>query len=378
MAIERPASTWYNSLKMSAISANSLLEGTLESLADGLGVVDQGRRVVYWNARASEFFDIPAMEIVRATEEEFYRLLSSRTVEPAVSLAHLTDAACHPDGMPAVELNVIKPQSRIVEAQWFGLHPGAGGAYGVLFRDITREKELDSMKSQLLSIVSHELRTPLAAIKGFTTTLLREDVRWDEASQREFLRIIDEETDRLGELIDSLLDMSQIETGMLRIEPEAVQLRNLVREAKDRAQRRTESHWFVMDMPAELPRVWADPRRVRQVLNNLLENAIKYSPEGGQITISCEVEPDHVLVSIADQGRGIPPEYREKVFERFFQVDAATTRRTGGSGLGLSIAKGIIEAQGGKIWVDSAPGKGSIFRFTLPLATEANVKNGSA
>ncbi len=226
------------------------------------------------------------------------------------------------------------------------------------------------MKNQLLSIVSHELRTPLAAIKGFTTTLLRDDVRWDDATQRDFLKIIEEETDRLGELIDNLLDMSQIEAGALRVEKEPLQLRTIIREAKDRAARRTEAHWFVMDLPAELPRVWADPRRVRQVLNNLLENAIKYSPSGGQITITCEVEGDHVVVGVADQGKGIPPEYLDKIFERFFQVDAASTRKTGGSGLGLSIAKGIIEAQGGKIWAESQPGPGTVFRFTLPIVKE--------
>jgi signal transduction histidine kinase len=228
------------------------------------------------------------------------------------------------------------------------------------------------MKSQLLSTVSHELRTPLASIKGFATTLLRQDVRWDDATQRDFLRIIEEETDRLAEIIDNLLDMSQIEAGALRIAKEPTQLRQLIREVVDEMRMRTEAHYFVVDLPAELPRVLIDPRRIRQVLHNLIGNAIKYS-KGGQISVACEVDADDVLVSVSDQGEGIKPEFVDRIFERFFQVDGASTRRVGGSGLGLSISRGIVEAHGGKIWVDSVVGQGSTFRFTLPLASnEAN------
>ncbi len=353
-------------------SADGLYEHALRSLADGLALVGPRGQVSYWNAQAEELFALSSAEVFGADDQALYQALSERTSDPSDSLGRMRGACDRPEAMPIVELTVTRPRERVIEAQWFGLEESEGRrpGYGVLFRDVTRDKQLDRMKNQLLSIVSHELRTPLAAIKGFTTTLLRDDVRWDDATQRDFLRIIEEETDRLGELIDNLLDMSQIEAGALRIEKEPVQLRNLVREAKDRAQRRTETHWFVMDMPGVLPRVWADSRRIRQVLNNLLENAIKYSPGGGQITITCELEGDHVVVGVADQGKGIDPEFRERIFERFFQVDAGSTRKTGGSGLGLSISKGIIEALGGKIWVESAPGGGSVFRFTLPIIQE--------
>ncbi len=353
-------------------SAEGLIEGALQSLADGLAVVDASGRLAIWNARAEEYFDLGAAKWLAASDRDLYEAIATRTREPAEALEEMLSAAADPVKMPRVEFFVNTPRERAVEAQWFGLSAAEGAAlgYGVLFRDVTREKELDQMKNQLLSIVSHELRTPLAAIKGFTTTLLREDVRWDEATQRDFLKIIEEETDRLGELIDNLLDMSQIEAGALRVDKEPTQLRNVVREAVDRARRRTETHWFVVDLPAELPRVWADPRRIRQVLNNLLENAIKYSPGGGQITVAAEVEGDHLAVSIADSGPGIPAPYLDKIFQRFFQVDAASTRRTGGSGLGLSISKGIVEAHGGRIWAESSPGQGSVFRFTLPLVQE--------
>lgn len=351
---------------------DALIEGALHSLADGLAVFDESGRVAIWNSRAQELFGIPNDGWSGAVDHALYEAISSRTREPATSLREMLEAASHPSSMPSAELSLVTPSERTVSAQWFGLTdsvPAASG-YGVLFRDVTREKELDRMKDQLLSTVSHELRTPLAAIKGFTTTLLREDVRWDEATQRDFLKIIEEETDRLGELIDNLLDMSKIEAGVLRVEKEPTQLRNIVRESIDRARRRSEAHWFVVDLPAELPRVWADARRIRQVLSNLIENAIKYSPGGGQITITAEVEGEHTIVSVADSGQGIPPEFLDKIFQRFFQIEAANTRKKGGSGLGLSISKGIIEAHGGTIWAESTPGKGSVFRFTLPLVKE--------
>lgn len=351
--------------------AERLIEGALRSLADGLAVFDASGKVAVWNARAEEFFGMNATSWLGRRDQELYEALSTTTREPTDTSPLLLAAASTPATLPKVEFDVIRPRERAVEAQWFGLTSIEENAlgYGVLFRDVTHEKELDRMKNQLLSTVSHELRTPLAAIKGFTTTLLRDDVRWDDATQRDFLKIIEEETDRLGELIDNLLDMSKIEAGVLRVEKEPTQIRNIVREAIDRARRRSEAHWFVVDLPSELPRVWADTRRVRQVLNNLLENAIKYSPGGGQITVTAEVNENDLTISVSDSGQGIPPEFIDKIFQRFFQVDAANTRKTGGSGLGLSISKGIVEALGGKIWAESETGKGSTLRFTLPLVS---------
>jgi two-component system sensor histidine kinase KdpD len=239
----------------------------------------------------------------------------------------------------------------------------------LLLRDITREKELDKMKSQLLSTVSHELRTPLASIKGFATTLLRDDVDWDEESRREFLSIIDEESDRLTELISNLLDMSRIEAGTLRVEPEPTDLDPIFRETAAEFQLMTRAHQIRVHVPPALPPVMADPRRARQVLRNLVENAVKYSPEGGSITISAGVVNGRVRTSVADQGIGIGPEQLEHIFDRFYQVDSASTRSVGGSGLGLSICKAIVEAHGERIWVESQPDMGSTFHFTLPLAS---------
>jgi signal transduction histidine kinase len=219
-----------------------------------------------------------------------------------------------------------------------------------------------------LSTVSHELRTPLASIKGFATTLLREDVEWEEESRREFLSIIDEESDRLTELIGNLLDMSRIEAGTLRVEPEPTDLGPIIQETASEFQMLTHDHRIEILLAPTLPLVMADPRRARQILRNLVENAIKYSPQGGSITIAASADANSVQTSVTDQGIGIDPSHLDSVFDRFYQVDSASTRRVGGSGLGLSICKAIVEAHHGAIWVESQWGRGSTFYFTFPLA----------
>jgi two-component system sensor histidine kinase KdpD len=279
-------------------------------------------------------------------------------------------ALVDPQTTPTVELTLTAPTSRTVQAQFFSIHDAGGGSLGlgILIRDITREKELDEMKSQLLSTVSHELRTPLASIKGFATTLLRDDVEWDDASRREFLAIIDQESDRLAELIGNLLDMSRIEAGTLRIETEPTDLRPIIEGTAAEFQMLTRAHHIEADLPSALPAIVADPRRARQVLRNLVENAIKYSPGGGPITITARVKTGVVQISVADHGIGIDEQHMEHIFDRFYQVDSASTRKVGGSGLGLSICKAIVEAHHGRLWAESQPGAGSTFHFTLPLA----------
>lgn len=342
-------------------------ESAIYSLRDGLILFDQDHRVALWNPRAEEIFKRRASETIGADADKVWEWIGAQAINSDSARAQLT-RALKADVPSNIELELDAPH-RYISARFFALTLPYDSNFGVgvLVRDITREREADAMKSQLLSTVSHELRTPLASIKGFATTLLRQDVKWDEKTQRDFLRIIEEETDRLTEIIDHLLDMSQIEAGALRIAKEPMQLRALIREVVDEMRMRTEAHWFVMDLPAELPRIFADPRRVRQVLHNLIENAIKYT-QGGQISVGCEIEKDQVVVSISDQGDGIPSEFTEKIFERFFQMDGKATRRVGGAGLGLSISRGIVEAHGGRIWVESKLGLGSTFRFALPIA----------
>lgn len=232
-------------------------------------------------------------------------------------------------------------------------------------------RELDRLKSELLSTVSHELRTPLASIKGYAGTLLRDDVEWDDETCREFLHIIDEESDRLGELIEDLLQMSQIEAGILRVDPQPVRVPRMALRVAKKARSGVSKHNVNVLFPPEYPVVWADARRVEQVLRNLVENAIKYSPEGGTVTVRGDVEGNEAHIAVSDEGIGIAPSDLDRVFERFFRADGTEVRRAGGTGLGLSICQGIVQMHGGRIWAESALGVGSTFHFTLPLADPA-------
>ncbi|MBI4787525.1 MAG: PAS domain-containing protein [Chloroflexi bacterium] len=364
------------------------MDRALYSLTDGLVLMDETAHVAFWNPRAEEVLGWPAVEMVGRRVDELLDRIVARVTAPEPVRAKLQDALALPESDTTIEIELI-PLPPALNAELNAATPARAGRHdrtryvsarlfpvrdadekhigvGILLHDVTREREADAMKSQLLSTVSHELRTPLASVKGFATTLLRQDVKWDETTQRDFLRIIEEEADRLTEIIDNLLDMSQLEAGALRVEKEPIQLRTLIREVVDEMRMSTEAHWFVVDLPAELPLVLADARRIRQVLHNLVENAIKYS-KGGQITVACQLEKEQVIVGVADQGEGIPAQFLDQVFERFFQIDGASTRRVGGSGLGLSISRGIVEAHGGRIWAESKAGQGSVFRFTLPL-----------
>jgi len=377
----KPLRLWYNHATMEPTNARlthlpfavvdtPLTDYALDNLVDGLALLDADDRVALWNARAAALVRLAAVELLGISSDALLARVSAQSTQPADVRVRLSAAATALDEKP-VEFAIARGahEGTTLTARFFPVRDENGTRIGtgLVLRDVTREREADAMKAQLLSTVSHELRTPLASIKGFATTLLRQDVKWDEATQRDFLRIIEEESDRLTEIIDNLLEMSQIEAGALRVKPEPMQLRALIREIVDNARMRTEAHYFITDLPANLPRVFADARRVRQVLRNLLDNAIKYT-KAGAITVTCEVEDAHVLVSIADQGDGIPPALLDKIFERFYQVDGASTRRVGGSGLGLAISRGIIEAHRGKIWAENGHPRGSVFRFTLPLA----------
>ncbi len=228
-------------------------------------------------------------------------------------------------------------------------------------------QEADRLRSQFISSVSHELRTPLTLIKGYSTSLLRQDVSWGKKAQQEFLQIIDDKTDELRDLIDKLLQSAKLEAGALKLEKEPLLLPRLAQKVIEELAPRTRKHKFSLDFAPSFPVVEADVRCMEQVLRNLAENAVKYSPAGGKVVIAGEVKDGKALVSVSDEGVGIPPEHQDKVFGRFHRVDSPLTRSTAGSGLGLSITKGHVEAHGGEVWLESAVRKGSKFYFSLPI-----------
>jgi signal transduction histidine kinase len=239
-------------------------------------------------------------------------------------------------------------------------------------RKVAALRELDRMKTELLSTVSHELRTPLGSIKGYATTLLSHGNRLRKDEQREFLEIIDSEADRLRELIENLLDLSRLEAGVLRIDRQPVRLGKSAAEVVRKVQLATPEHELRLDWPTEDPVVNADQKRIYQVVQNLITNAVKYSPDGGSITLAGTRERRDLVISVADEGLGIPAAEIDRIFDRFHRVQTGVSRGIGGTGLGLAICKGLVEAHGGRIWAESGgEGRGSTFFFTVPLLADA-------
>jgi K+-sensing histidine kinase KdpD len=229
-------------------------------------------------------------------------------------------------------------------------------------------RELNRLRSELLANVSHEIRTPLGLIEVLASSLRMEDVELDAVTQEEFLAGIAEETQRLKALVNNLLNLSQVESGTLRPFLEAVDLNRLARSRARTFQGQTTEHLLLVEMPSEPLLAQVDEREVDQVFTNLLGNAIRYSPDGGTIRIGGRREGDRILLSVADGGAGILPDEQKRIFDRFYRGESELVRRVGGVGLGLAVCKGIVESYGGRIWVDSTPGLGSTFHFTLPAA----------
>jgi two-component system sensor histidine kinase KdpD len=242
------------------------------------------------------------------------------------------------------------------------------------------QAEAERIKAALLSSVSHDLRTPLAVIKGAVTNLLDDTVAWDASAQRELLRAVNDETDRLNRLVGNLLDMSRIESGALQPTRSWQDIRGLVTEVLERMRLRLEDHPVAVDLPADLPPVQVSYTQIDQVLTNLLENVVKYTPNGTPIAIQVRAERAFVQLTVRDHGPGIPAGMSSRIFEKFVRL-ADPERHADGTGLGLAICKGIVEAHGGRIWAENSPDGGARFSFTLPLPktpTEDSTHMGTA
>ncbi|HET9322243.1 MAG TPA: PAS domain S-box protein [Gaiellaceae bacterium] len=243
---------------------------------------------------------------------------------------------------------------------------GAGTVYA--FRDITEEHQLEELKAEFIATASHELRTPLAAVYGAAQTLRRHDFALDEAGRERFISLIVDEADRLAQIVNQILLANQLEVGRVDLEPEPFEPGELVERVVESAKTHApDSIIFHTQLASSLPAVAADKDRARQVLVNLVENAVKYSPRGGRIEVGAERGDGAVVFRVVDEGMGIPAEEQSRIFEKFYRLDPNLTKGIGGTGLGLYICSELVERMGGRIWLESEEGKGSAFFFQLPI-----------
>lgn len=340
------------------------LESIIESVYAGLVMINKSGKVMQMNASARSMLGINDPEVVGKAYQDIVNY------EPVLdilktSLDESTEVA------EEVSISLREDEEKIYQVQSALVRGDDQQPIGVvaIFNDITEIRSIDRMKTAFVSTVSHELRTPLTSIKGFISTLLQDEdgTFYDFDMKREFYTIIDTECDRLTRLISDLLNVSRIEAGRaLDLNPKPVTLTTLIEKVVSVQKSYTNKHELVIDIQSELPTIVADEDKVDQILTNLTNNAIKYSPEGGKVTISATRYGERVRMCVSDQGMGIPKEHLPKVFDRFHRVDNRDTRRVGGTGIGLYLVKHLVEAHGGKIWVDSEVGKGSKFIFELP------------
>lgn len=370
MAIENAA--LYARSDMRLEEQTRRLEALIQSLQDGLILENLEGRVLYANRRISELLDLAPEEISGVTVDKLIERLLSRSSENDKSkrekIRQAVLEALNGSGDRRVELSVQDTRrTRYLRLQLFDVTDSHGMPIGrgQIIRDITSRREVDRMKSSLISTVSHELRTPLAAIKGYATTLLAEDVNWDPVAQREFLTIISNETDRLSDLVNDLLDMSRIEAGNLIVSRVECDLKELIDRAAERSHPKPGKRLRIK-LPDDLPTFSADPKRIEVVLRNLIENAAKYAGESSPILVSANRNGNNLIVRVEDEGPGIPSGESEHIFESFYRIENGLNRSAPGAGIGLAICQGFVRAHGGEIWLEPRS-QGTGVAFSLPL-----------
>jgi PAS domain S-box-containing protein len=336
----------------------------LANIADGIVAVDREGEVVLWNSAAEKITGVSADDALgRSPADVLQRTLESDSDTP------------QGDRLVPIMRGREEVYLSVTEAV---MRDPAGAVAGRIFafRDISADRLVEQMKSDFVSTVSHELRTPLTSIYGFAETLLRRDVMFGEDERRTFMSYIASESQRLTGIVDALLNVARLDTGDLQVNPAPTDVRDVVDQVVQGVQESgANGHRFVVDLPSEPIAANVDPDKLRQVFSILLDNALKYSPAGGTVTVGAERKRDTVEVSVADEGVGIPQADQDQIFRKFYRGTGADSRvGTGGTGLGLFIARGLVTAMGGRIWVSSREGEGSTFAFELPLAATGAVQ----
>lgn len=342
------------------------LEALVQSLRDGLILSDLQGKVIYANKRVGELAALSAKSLAGMDTDHILARIIEKSSE--VKRKKNLQKILEKKGERIVEVSQSRLDRTIhLRLEVFNVNDeeGAPIGRGIFFHDITADRELDRMRSSLVSTVSHELRTPLAAIKGYASTMLADDVEWDRASQREFLTIISDESDRLTNLVNNLLDLSRLEAGSLKIAREKCDIEETILRAAKQA-RLAPGNKFEYRIEAKLPSLYADPPRLETILRNLIENSVKYGGEEAEIKALVGKNGKNFVFRVIDSGPGIPEKESQRVFESFYRVDDSLARLRSGAGLGLAICQGLVRAHGGRIWVEPQE-KGACVAFTIPM-----------
>lgn len=347
------------------------LNALLDSLADGILILNAENRVERCNPAFARLIGMPIERVVNNLHEEIIqwaKRVQGLTLEQAESggwpltphaYLYIEGDLKRMDGQPPLPVGITYTPLLSAEGTLLNII--------ATVRDITRFRQAEEMKSTFISIISHELKTPVALIKGYVSTLRLEDANWDPEIIKDSLEVIEEEADRLTGLIENLLDATRLQAGAMILKRTDLPLPDLAQRIAKRMQIQTSRHKLVVSFPENFPVILADETRIEQVLSNLISNSIKYAP-GGEIRITGQVRADNVMICVSDEGPGIAPEDIPHIFDRFYRAPEMA-RQTKGAGLGLYLTRAIIEAHGGRIWVDTVPGTGTRICFTLPISS---------
>ncbi len=357
----------YSELSLSKEYINNILE----SINGGLITIDMTDKITQINKNATAMLGLPSADIVG------YRYKDAFT-DTVVKMIDKEKKRALKDGFTSeilfeysVSENLIIP----IGINSSMLLDGAGNRNGIIIvlrnmsasKELERLRQLDDLKSEFVSNVSHELRTPLSIIKSYVEAMLEQVDPDDYQTQKEFLTVVNDETDRLTDLVSDLLDISRIEAGRFDIEMNPISISDIIGLVLPKLETLDDSHKLVVDIPSNLPSLLADKDKMVQVFINLITNAIKFSPDGGEIFIHAEIREEKLKCDVSDQGIGISEKDIDRIFEKFYRVDISDRYEISGTGLGLPIVKHIINSHGGEISVKSDPGKGSTFSIFLPF-----------
>ena len=365
---DQAASAVYNAQLYGQVSyEKQRLDALLESAADGILILNADQTIERVNSAFQKLYGQPREQITGKAHAEIIRWAAAphgATLEEseAEGWPLTPNASLYVEG----DLHRPDPPNLAVGITYAPLFSADGTLRNIFVtvRDITHFRTAEQIKSTFISVVSHELRTPVALIKGYASTLRRDDARWDRDVIEDSLMVIEEEADRLAKMIDDLLDASRLQAGGLSLNRLDISVRRIAVQLADRYATQAGARQINIALPEHFPLIFADETRIRQVLTNLISNAIKYAPEG-DIKISGEARPEQIILCVSDEGPGIDPKDIPHVFDRFYRA-VESVNKTKGAGLGLYLARSIIEAHGGRMWIDSKTTKGARICFSLP------------